>query len=63
MNYAAGLAGMSLFFTLSGFPIESTLERNPTVASFLIRRLCRIAPLAVVGAVVYLAIQREGAAF
>jgi peptidoglycan/LPS O-acetylase OafA/YrhL len=38
--------GMSLFFILSGFLIVSMLVRNDNVASFLVRRVCRIVPLA-----------------
>ncbi|HXJ39442.1 MAG TPA: acyltransferase, partial [Bryobacteraceae bacterium] len=34
------------FFTLSGFLITTTLLYRPSVAEFLIRRLCRIVPLA-----------------
>jgi peptidoglycan/LPS O-acetylase OafA/YrhL len=38
--------GMSLFFSLSGFLITSFMVRRPQVRPFLIRRLCRIVPLA-----------------
>lgn len=38
--------GMALFFTLSGFLITSTLIYRPNVRDFLIRRFCRILPLA-----------------
>jgi peptidoglycan/LPS O-acetylase OafA/YrhL len=38
--------GMSLFFILSGFLIVSMLIRNDNVVSFLVRRMCRIVPLA-----------------
>jgi N-acetylglucosaminyldiphosphoundecaprenol N-acetyl-beta-D-mannosaminyltransferase len=37
---------MSLFFTLSGFLITTTLIQDPSVPAFLIRRLCRILPVA-----------------
>jgi peptidoglycan/LPS O-acetylase OafA/YrhL len=57
LNESAGLAGMALFFTLSGFLIVTTLYRTPSVPSFLIRRLSRIVPLALLATVVYLAIQ------
>lgn len=46
LNYAAGLAGMSLFFSLSGFLITSFLLHRPDPKSFLIRRALRIVPLA-----------------
>ncbi len=46
INHAAGLLGMSLFFTLSGFLITMSLIFRPVVKSFLIRRICRILPLA-----------------
>lgn len=44
----AGIAalGMAIFFTLSGFLITTTLLYRPSVSEFLIRRLCRIVPLA-----------------
>lgn len=46
LNATFGVLGMSLFFTLSGFLITSTLIYYPNVPNFLIRRLCRIIPLA-----------------
>jgi peptidoglycan/LPS O-acetylase OafA/YrhL len=46
LNYMIATTGMSLFFTLSGFLIVSMLVQNDNVASFLVRRLCRILPLA-----------------
>jgi peptidoglycan/LPS O-acetylase OafA/YrhL len=46
MNAAAAASGMAIFFTLSGFLITSTLLYEPSVPRFLIRRLCRILPLA-----------------
>lgn len=46
MNAAIATTGMSLFFVLSGFLIVSMLKRNDNVASFLVRRICRIVPLA-----------------
>lgn len=54
LNESAGLAGMALFFTLSGFLIVTTLHRNPSVPAFLIRRLCRILPLTLLATAVYL---------
>src|SRR6202165_922417 len=44
----AGIAalGMAIFFTLSGFLITTTLLYRQSVVEFLIRRLCRIVPLA-----------------
>ena len=46
LNYSAGILGMALFFTLSGYLITSVLLRDPHVPRFLIRRGCRIIPLA-----------------
>lgn len=46
LNEAAGLLGMNLFFTLSGFLIVSFLLKKPDVRSFAYRRLFRIVPLA-----------------
>ena len=46
LNYSAGILGMALFFTLSGFLITSVLLRDQNVLRFLIRRCCRIVPLA-----------------
>ena len=60
LNNTAGLMGMALFFTLSGFLITSTLLRSPSIPPFLIRRLARIVPLAWLATVVYLAIERVG---
>lgn len=45
-NEAAGVLGMSLFFSLSGFLITATLVYDPSVYNFVIRRMCRIVPLA-----------------
>lgn len=46
LNFAAGLAGMSLFFALSGFLITKFLLVRPEPKSFIIRRVMRILPLA-----------------
>ncbi len=46
LNVAAGVFGMAIFFTLSGFLITSFLLHRANVGDFLIRRLCRILPLA-----------------
>lgn len=45
-NEAAGVAGMAIFFTLSGFLITRFLLDRPDPRSFLIRRVLRILPLA-----------------
>jgi peptidoglycan/LPS O-acetylase OafA/YrhL len=45
LNGAAGLLGMALFFTLSGFLITTTLIHDPSVRNFIVRRVCRIVPL------------------
>jgi peptidoglycan/LPS O-acetylase OafA/YrhL len=46
LNDLAGLMGMSIFFSLSGFLITSILLRDISIKNFLIRRLLRIVPLA-----------------
>ncbi len=46
LNDAAGVTGMAIFFTLSGFLITRFLLERPDPATFLIRRLARIVPLA-----------------
>jgi len=46
LNYALGLAGMSLFFALSGFLITQFLMHRPDPGAFLVRRFLRILPLA-----------------
>lgn len=46
LNEVVGRVGMSIFFTLSGFLITTTLIYHPNVKDFLIRRGLRILPLA-----------------
>lgn len=46
LNFSAGLAGMTIFFTLSGFLITHFLLYRKSVVDFLIRRFFRILPLA-----------------
>jgi peptidoglycan/LPS O-acetylase OafA/YrhL len=46
LNVSSGLLGMAIFFCLSGFLITSFLLRRPNIPDFLIRRMCRILPLA-----------------
>jgi len=46
LNGTAAVAGMALFFTLSGFLITRFLLQRDDVVDFLTRRLCRIVPLA-----------------
>jgi peptidoglycan/LPS O-acetylase OafA/YrhL len=46
VNECVAELGMAIFFTLSGFLITTTLLHRPSVREFLIRRLCRILPLA-----------------
>jgi peptidoglycan/LPS O-acetylase OafA/YrhL len=46
LNDAAGAMGMSLFFSLSGFLITTTLLHNSDVAEFVVKRVARIVPLA-----------------
>lgn len=46
LNYAAGAAGMALFFCLSGFLIASFLDAGEPVSRFMVKRFARIVPLA-----------------
>jgi peptidoglycan/LPS O-acetylase OafA/YrhL len=46
LNELVAALGMCLFFTLSGFLITNTLIYRSNVRNFLIRRFCRILPLA-----------------
>lgn len=46
LNFMSGVAGMALFFTLSGFLITTFLLHNDSVVDFLLRRFFRIVPLA-----------------
>ena len=48
-NEAAGLFGMAVFFTLSGFLITRFLIDRPDAKAFIIRRIFRILPLAWAG--------------
>lgn len=57
LNSTAGPAGMSLFFTLSGFLITTSLLKHTGVVSFFIKRLSRIVPLAMVGGTIILLLQ------
>ncbi len=45
-NETAGVMGMAIFFTLSGFLITNFLLHRSSVTDFLIRRFFRIIPLA-----------------
>jgi peptidoglycan/LPS O-acetylase OafA/YrhL len=63
INHAAGVAGMSFFFTLSGFLIVTTIHRHPDVTTFLIRRLFRIVPLSALASIVFLLFLRKDASF
>ena len=58
VNESVAALGMAIFFTLSGFLITTTLLNRPSVVEFLIRRFCRILPLAWVFTVFGLAIAR-----
>jgi peptidoglycan/LPS O-acetylase OafA/YrhL len=61
LNVSLGNFGMALFFCLSGFLITNLLLRDRGVADFLIRRLCRIVPLAWLGLVIGLWVARAPA--
>lgn len=45
-NYSIGILGMVVFFNLSGFLITSFLLKDQNVLGFLIKRFCRVLPLA-----------------
>jgi peptidoglycan/LPS O-acetylase OafA/YrhL len=45
LNDAAGVFGMALFFTLSGFLIVSFLDAGMPVKTFLLKRCARVVPL------------------
>ncbi len=55
-NETAGLFGMAVFFTLSGFLITRFLVERPDPQAFIIRRAFRILPLAWVGVMAAFAI-------
>ena len=59
LNSTSAVAGMSLFFTLSGFLITTNLLKHPDIINFIIRRGCRILPLAFVGILVYMIVQAK----
>lgn len=46
LNVATGVAGMVVFFVLSGFLITSILLKEVTIPDFLARRFFRVVPLA-----------------
>jgi peptidoglycan/LPS O-acetylase OafA/YrhL len=46
VNESVGIAGMGLFFALSGFLVTTQLLENDDVRRFLVRRCARILPLA-----------------
>lgn len=52
LNEMAGIAGMSLFFCLSGFLITRSLNDDPSLRNFMIRRLTRILPPLIIYAAV-----------
>jgi peptidoglycan/LPS O-acetylase OafA/YrhL len=60
LNACTGAAGMSLFFTLSGFLITGGLLKNPAVRPFFIRRFCRIVPLSYLYTAIALLILGKG---
>jgi peptidoglycan/LPS O-acetylase OafA/YrhL len=62
LNEPMGVLGMVVFFTLSGFLITSFLLRGHGVGDFLIRRICRIVPLAWLGLIVGLWMAHAGRA-
>ncbi|ASC71575.1 O-acetyltransferase OatA [Halomicronema hongdechloris C2206] len=57
LNLAAGYLGMSLFFTLSGFLITTSLIFRLDLYEFAIRRVIRVVPLAWLYVAVVLSLQ------
>lgn len=45
-NYSVGILGMVVFFNLSGFLITTFLLQGQRISVFLIKRFCRVLPLA-----------------
>lgn len=45
LNFTVGALGMSIFFSLSGFLVTSSLLHNPSFFEFMLRRVARILPL------------------
>lgn len=62
LNGSAGVFGMAVFFTLSGFLIVSILQRDTDTGRFLVRRVARIVPLAWVALALSLPLQGATAA-
>lgn len=46
LNHSAGVFGMVIFFILSGFLITSFLLKDQRIGGFLVKRFCRVLPLA-----------------
>jgi peptidoglycan/LPS O-acetylase OafA/YrhL len=63
VNEGIATLGMAIFFALSGFLITTTLLYRPSVSEFLIRRLCRIVPLAWLFTVIALTIAQAPGSF
>jgi peptidoglycan/LPS O-acetylase OafA/YrhL len=57
LNAMVAASGLSIFFFLSGFLVVSMLLRNDNIASFFVRRLFRILPLAWMLLIVMLLVQ------
>ncbi len=58
LNAAVSAAGLSIFFFLSGFLVASMLLDNDNIASFFIRRIFRILPMAWLAIFMLLLIQQ-----
>lgn len=63
LNFAVGVLGMAIFFTLSGFLIANFLLNHDSVVDFLIRRFFRIVPLAWLYMAIALFVMQRDAAF
>lgn len=53
LNETAGMMGMSIFFSLSGFLITQFLWERPDIRVFLVRRLGRIVPLILLASTIF----------
>lgn len=58
-NVTVGIMGMSVFFCLSGFLITKSIILDPSIKTFFIKRLARIAPLVILVSFLYAIVLEE----